>query len=292
MRFLQHTVSRPVAFSGVGLHTGLPVSARILPADAGTGIVFRRTDVGVDFPATVDNVSETAYATVLCTRGSRISTVEHFMAALFGMEIDNALVEVDGPELPILDGSALVVAQALSEAGARNQAAHRRFIRVLEIGKVRRNGSMIALSPSEELEILVTVDFPGTAIGKQWAKITLSPQAFLREIAPARTFVLREQIDALRAAGLAKGGTLENAIVVEGQTVHNAEGLRYPDEFARHKLLDFIGDIALLGAAVRGSFVAVRPGHTVNRDLAERLAYRQPSMETGFPETAATSLAT
>ena len=130
---------------------------------------------------------------------------------------------------------------------------------------------MVTLSPSTDLEILVTVDFPGTAIGRQWAKFSLSAGSFLREIAPSRTFVLREQIEALRQAGLARGGSLDNAIVVEGSTVHNTEGLRFPDEFARHKLLDFIGDIALLGRPLRGSFVAVRPGHTVNHVLARYL---------------------
>lgn len=272
MRDQQHTISRPVEFSGVGLHTGVPSSARILPAPTGTGIVFRRTDVGVDIPATVDHVVETAFATVLARGGTKLSTVEHFLSALYGMEIDNAIVEVDAPELPILDGSALEIAGAIDSAGASPQPSRRRFLRVYENDKIRKNGSLVTLSPSEELEILVTVDFPGTAIGRQWAKFTLSPGNFLREIAPSRTFVLRDQIEALRAAGLARGGSLDNAIVVEGGTVHNKEGLRFPDEFARHKLLDFLGDIALLGRPLRGSFVAVRPGHTVNHALTEYLA--------------------
>ncbi len=272
MRSYQHTLQREVGFSGVGLHTGVRATARILPAAPGTGIVFRRTDLGVDIPASVDHVVETSYATVIGAKGARISTIEHFLAALFAMEIDNAVVAVDGPELPILDGSALDVARALYDCGAVRQSARRTFLRVWENERIRKNGSLMTLSPSEDLEILVTVDFPGTAIGRQWAKFTLDPETFLRDIAPARTFVLREQIDALRAAGLAKGGTLDNAIVVEGDIVHNNEGLRFRNEFARHKLLDLIGDIALLGRPVRGAFVAVRPGHTVNRELTAHLA--------------------
>ncbi len=272
MQTYQHTLSQPVGFSGVGLHSGIPSTARILPAAPDTGIVFRRVDLGVDIPASVENVVETSYATVIASRGARVSTIEHFLAALYAMEIDNAVVEVDGPELPILDGSALEVARALYERGPVRQPARRKFLRVWENAKIRRNGSMVTLAPSEDFELLVTVDFPGTAIGRQWAKFTLDAESFLREIAPARTFVLREQIDALRAAGLAKGGSLDNAIVVEGDIVHNNEGLRFKNEFARHKLLDLIGDIALLRLPVRGSFVAVRPGHTVNRDLTAHLA--------------------
>jgi len=272
MREYQHTISQPVEFSGVGLHTGIPSSARILPAPSGTGIVFRRTDIGREIPATVDHVVETAFATVLGSGEARVSTVEHFMAALYGMEIDNAIVEVDAPELPILDGSAFGIARGLDFAGSSPQPARRRFLRVYDNDRIRHNGSLITLAPSTDLEILVTVDFPGTAIGRQWAKFTLAPGAFLREIAPSRTFVLRNQIEALKAAGLARGGSLDNAIVVDGATVHNTEGLRFPDEFARHKLLDFLGDIALLGRPLRGSFVAVRPGHTVNHALAEYLA--------------------
>ncbi|MGZ8428816.1 MAG: UDP-3-O-acyl-N-acetylglucosamine deacetylase [Candidatus Deferrimicrobiaceae bacterium] len=282
MQVFQHTVSGPLSFSGVGLHTGVRTSATILPAGPGNGIVFRRTDTGTVIPATVEHVTETAYATVLSAEGVKISTVEHFLAALYGMEVDNAVVEVDGPELPILDGSALGIAGAIASAGVAAQDVRRQFFRVWEHDRIRRNGSMVAVSPAEGLEILVTVDFPASAIGRQWASFTLTPGNFLKEIAPARTFVLREQIEELRAAGFAKGGSLDNAIVVEGDKVHNTEGLRFPDEFARHKLLDFLGDIALLGRPVRGSFLAVRPGHTVNHAVAKYLA---ATGYAGFPES-------
>lgn len=272
MRIYQRTLSTWVQFCGTGLHTGLPSFARILPAGPDTGIVFRRTDNGVTIRASVENVVETAFATVLAEGGEKISTVEHFMAALYGMEIDNAIVEVDGPELPILDGSALRVAEAIDFVGTVELPVRRRFLWVSKNEKIHRNGSVIAVAPSENLDVLVTVDFPGTLIGKQWLKFTLTPENFLKEIAPARTFVLREQIEALWARGLAKGGTLENAIVVEGDKVHNAEGLRFQDEFVRHKLLDLIGDLALVGRPVRGFLLAVRPGHTVNRCLTEYLA--------------------
>jgi UDP-3-O-[3-hydroxymyristoyl] N-acetylglucosamine deacetylase len=272
MKIYQRTLSTWVQFSGTGLHTGQPSVARILPAEPDTGIVFRRTDNCAEIRASVENVVETAYATVLSDGGEKISTVEHFLAALYGMEIDNAVVEVNGPELPILDGSALRVAEAIDFVGTVEAPARRRFLWVARNEKLHRNGSMVALAPSENLEILVTVDFPGTLIGKQWLKFTLTPENFLKEIAPARTFVLREQIDALWAAGLAKGGSLDNAIVVEGDTVLNEEGLRFPDEFVRHKLLDIIGDLALVGRPVRGFFLAVRPGHTMNRCLTEYLS--------------------
>ena len=272
MRIYQRTISTWVQFSGTGLHTGKPSFARILPAAPDTGIVFRRTDIGAEIRASVENVVETAYATVLASGDARISTVEHFMSALYGMEIDNAVVEVDGPELPILDGSARPIAEAIDFVGAVESPVRRRFVWVSGNEKLHRSGSTVAIAPSENLEVLVSVDFPGTLIGKQWLKFTMTPENFLKEIAPARTFVLREQIDSLWKAGLAKGGSLENAIVVEGNKVHNEEGLRFPDEFVRHKILDMIGDIALIGRPVRGFFFAVKPGHTVNRCLTEYLA--------------------
>lgn len=272
MKIYQQTISTWIQFSGIGLHTGMPSFARVMPATPDTGIVFRRTDTGAEIRACVENVVETAYATVLASGGARISTVEHFLAALFGMGVDNAVVEVDGPELPILDGSARQIAEAIQFVGTVESPARRRFLWISANEKLQRNGSIVALAPSENLDILATVDFPGTLIGKQWIKFSLTPENFMREIAPARTFVLREQIDALWKAGLAKGGSLENAIVVEGNKLHNPEGLRFPDEFVRHKLLDFIGDLALLGRPVRGFFLAVRPGHTVNRCLVEYLS--------------------
>lgn len=267
MRIYQRTLSTWVQFTGTGLHTGLPSFARILPAGPDTGIVFRRMDNGATIRASVENVVETAFATVLSEGGERISTVEHFMAALYGMEIDNAVIEVDGPELPILDGSALRIAEAIEFVGTVESPVRRRFLWVPRNEKLHRNGSVIAVAPSENIEILATIDYPGTLIGKQWLKFTLTPESFLKEIAPSRTFVLREQIEALWAMGLAKGGTLENAIVVEGNKVLNDEGMRFKDEFIRHKILDLIGDIALVGRPVRGFFLAIRPGHTVNRFL-------------------------
>lgn len=272
MRIYQRTLSTWVQFYGIALHSGKPAFARILPAGPDTGVVFRRTDTGTEVRASVENVVETAYATVLGCRGERISTVEHFLSALYGMEVDNAVVEVDGPELPILDGSALRIADAIDFVGTVESPVPRRYLWVSRNEKLRHNGSLVALAPSENLEILVTVDFPGTLIGKQWLKFRLTPETFLNEIAPARTFVLREQIDSLWATGLAKGGTLDNAIVVDGDKIHNGEGLRFPDEFVRHKLLDIIGDLALLGRPVRGFLLAVRPGHTMNRCLTEYLS--------------------
>jgi UDP-3-O-[3-hydroxymyristoyl] N-acetylglucosamine deacetylase len=277
----QQTLSTWVQFSGIGLHSGRPSFARILPADPDTGIVFRRTDTGAEVQACVKNVVETAYATVLGSGDSRVSTIEHFMAALWAMEVDNAIVEVNGPELPILDGSALQIAEAINFVGTVESNVQRRFMRVSGEEKIRQNGSMVAVSPAEGIDFLVTVDFPGTLIGRQWMKFSLTPESFMKEIAPARTFVLREQIEALWKAGLAKGGSLENAIVVEGEKLHNPEGLRFEDEFVRHKLLDLIGDLAILGRPIRGAFLAVRPGHTVNRCLVEYLSCLDGAEVTG-----------
>ena len=246
--------------------------AKILPAAPDTGIVFHRTDLAADIPACVGNVVETSYATVLASGAARLSTVEHFLSALCGMQVDNALVEVDGPEMPILDGSSLEIARAIAGAGYVEQPSRRRFVDVDVPRKLHRDGSMVALSTSADLEILATINFPAAAIGKQWLRFTLTPEKYLSEIAPARTFVLRHQVEALRAAGLARGGSLENAIVVEDGIVHNPGGLRFPDEFVRHKMLDFLGDIALVGRPVRGFFLAVRPGHTINRELVELLS--------------------
>jgi len=271
MKNCQRTISTWVQFSGTGLHGGLPSFARILPAPPDTGIVFRRTDIGADIPACVENVV-TAYATVLSAGGARISTVEHFLAALYGMGVDNAVVEVNGPELPILDGSALRVAEAIDFVGTEESSVPRRFLVVSGNEKFHSNGSMVAATPSDGLEILASIDFPGTVIGKQWMKLALTPAVFLKEIAPARTFVLRQQIEDLWAKGLARGGSLENAIVVEGDRIHNEEGLRFKDEFVRHKILDLIGDLALVGRPVHGFFLAVRPGHTVNRAFVEYLS--------------------
>lgn len=274
MNLHQHTVAGPVTFTGIGLHTGKPSRATILPASPDSGIAFRIAGTGTVIPATVDYVIETAYATVLSRGGDRIATVEHVLAGLYGMEVDNALVEVDGPELPILDGSALPIAAAIRARGLVEQHARRRFLHVPERERIRCNGSFIMAdpSPSDDLVVLMMIDFPDTVIGRQWLRFTLDADTFLDEIAPARTFVLRHQIEDLWRAGLARGGSLDNAIVVEGYSVHNTEGLRFRDEFVRHKILDFLGDMALLGRPVCGSFLAVRPGHTVNRCLTERLS--------------------
>jgi UDP-3-O-[3-hydroxymyristoyl] N-acetylglucosamine deacetylase len=283
----QRTVAGEARFSGIGLHSGLATIAKIVPAPVDSGITFRRTDLCVDIPATVENVVETSYATVLAVRGGRISTVEHFLSALYGMQIDNALIEVDGPEMPILDGSSLEIARAIDMAGWSAQDSPRRFLTLDKTEELRLNGSTVTLAPSPELGMRVAIDFPAAAIGRQRYGFRLTPMKYLSEIAPARTFVLREQIDALRAAGLARGGSLENAVVVEGAVVHNDEGLRFPDEFVRHKVLDFLGDIALVGRPVRGFFLADRPGHTMNRLLVEHLkkaaGHDVPEVPVGVP---------
>jgi UDP-3-O-[3-hydroxymyristoyl] N-acetylglucosamine deacetylase len=280
----QHTLKASIGCVGVGLHSGQRVTLTFHPAGVDHGIVFRRTDLGVDIPARFDHVVETRLATVLgAPGGATIGTVEHVVAALAGCGIDNALVELDGPEPPILDGSAAPFVFLLGCAGRTEQSAPRAMIEVRRTVRVSDGDAFVELRPdpgSGGLEMALSVDFTAVAIGRQALSLRLSPESFRNELARARTFAMAEEIEQLRAAGLAQGGSLENAVVVEQARVLNPAGLRMPDEFARHKLLDAVGDLALAGAPLCGRFVAHRSGHTLNNRLlralfADRSAWRE-----------------
>ncbi len=274
----QHTLKAPIGCVGTGLHSGRRVSLTLHPAPAGHGIVFRRTDLGRDVPARFDHVADARLATTLALPQApevRVGTVEHLMAALAGMGIDNALVSVDGPELPILDGSAAHFVFLIDCAGIVEQDLPRETIVVRRPVRVADGDGFAELRPtgaahgrgSFALDMALSIDFAAPAIGRQEIALRLSPDSFRRELARARTFGLAEDIAALHAAGLARGGNLENAVVVDGDRVLNPGGLRMDQEFARHKLLDAVGDLALAGSAIAGRFVAHRSGHALNNAL-------------------------
>lgn len=279
----QHTLKAPISCVGTGLHSGKRVSMTLRPAPANDGIAFRRTDLCRDIPARFDSVVDTRLSTVLGNGGARVATVEHVMAALAGCGIDNAMIELDGPEPPILDGSAAPFVFLLDCAGSIEQDAPRSAIEIRRTVRVTDGDAFAELRPGTAgLDMALSIDFAAAAIGRQALSLHLNTTSFRQELARARTFTLAEEIDQLRAAGLAQGGSLDNAVVVHQARVLNPAGLRMPDEFARHKLLDAVGDLALAGAPLIGRFVAHRSGHTLNNRLlramfADRSAWREIS---------------
>jgi UDP-3-O-[3-hydroxymyristoyl] N-acetylglucosamine deacetylase len=251
----QRTLRGPAACTGVGLHTGAKVTLRLLPARPDSGVVFVRTDL-TDKPAIVaraEHVVDTALATTLGCGDVRVHTVEHLMAALAGLGIDNARVELDGPEVPIMDGSATAFIAAILEAGIRVQEQPKSFLVIRRPIVVEDGEKRAALVPGRGFKVDCTIDFSHPLIHDQAVSISFSDRAFLREVAPARTFGFLRDVDKLKAHGLAKGGSLDNAIVVDDFSILNPEGLRFPDEFVRHKVLDALGDISLLGMPVLGT---------------------------------------
>jgi len=264
--------------AGIGVHSGSHVRMVLSPAPADTGIVFVRSDVrGADnvIRAHADSVAETRNATTIANKaGVEIATIEHLMSACAGLGVDNLIVEVDGPEVPILDGSSAPFVQVLLNAGLKQQNAPQRFIRILEAIEVRMGAKSAALMPSDNFEGLdldVTIRFADAAIGVQRRSVQLTPDAFLSDIADARTFGFMSDVDAMRAAGLGRGASMDNTLVVDAGRVVNPEGLRFDDEFVRHKLLDAIGDLSLAGAPICGRFVADQPGHALNARLVRAL---------------------
>jgi UDP-3-O-[3-hydroxymyristoyl] N-acetylglucosamine deacetylase len=261
------------------LHSGRRVGIRLVPAAPGRGIVFQRTDLGREIPARWDHVADTRLCTVLSLPGEPgvcVGTVEHLMAALAAAEIDDVVVEVDAAELPILDGSAAPFAFLVQSAGASVQAGERLAVEILREVRVAQGEAFAELRPHRNsgaagLDLSLTIDFASAAIGRQSLGLRLTPEGFLAELAAARTFTLASEVEALRKAGLGKGGSLDNAIVVDERRVLNPEGLRWPDEFVRHKLLDVIGDLALAGAPLVGCFAGNRTGHGLNNKLLRAL---------------------
>jgi UDP-3-O-[3-hydroxymyristoyl] N-acetylglucosamine deacetylase len=273
---------------GAGLHSGHRVNLGLHPAPIGAGIVFRRTDLGIDIQATWDNVHDTRLCTMLALPGrpeARIGTVEHLMAALYATGVDNAVITLDGPEVPVLDGSSAPFVFLIDCAGTTEQTASRQVIEVLHRVRVEDRQGYAELRPyAHGLDLSLSIDFAAEAIGRQAYSISLSDQSFRRSLSQARTFTQLHEIEAMKAAGLARGGSLANAIVVDGARVLNPEGLRMPEEFVRHKLLDAVGDLALCGAQLHARFTGHRSGHAMNNRLlralfADATAWRLVSAE-------------
>ena len=271
----QRTMKQTALCQGVGLHSGEPSSLTLHPSPVNSGICFKRTDVDPEkgiIPARWDRVIDTRLCTVLGNEhGVRLSTVEHLMAALSGCGVDNVLIEIDGPEVPIMDGSSGPFVKLIEEAGLVEQDAPRRIIRILKTVEVQNGDSRAVLRPAESCSLDMGIDFEGTAVDKQSLSMGFVNGAFSKELAQARTFGFLHEVEAMQAAGLAKGGSLDNAIVVDGGTIMNEDGLRFDDEFVRHKILDAVGDLYLAGALIVGSFSGARSGHAINNRLLHAL---------------------
>jgi UDP-3-O-[3-hydroxymyristoyl] N-acetylglucosamine deacetylase len=267
----QRTVAKRVSCTGIGLHSGAPVTLTLAPAPADAGIAFVRMDLGVEIPARHDLVVDTRLSTSLAVGQARVSTVEHVLSALHGMGIDNCRVEIDGPEIPILDGSAAPFVALIDQAGLKVQKAARHFVVITQPVEVRDGDKLARLEPAEGFSVSFTADFGHPLITNQGFQVTVSDRTFEREVARARTFCFRKDIELMQSMGLARGGSLENAIVVDEYSILNPEGLRWPDEFARHKVLDAIGDLALLGRPLLGALTAVKSGHALNQALVKRV---------------------
>ncbi len=267
---LEQTISEPLAFSGVGLHSGAPVNMRLLPAPAGSGIVFRRTDLdNFEIAAIGRNVAKVSYATSLMRQGVLISTTEHLLSALIGMRVDNVIVEIDNLELPILDGSAMPYVEAFLKLGIHTQRRRREYIRVRHPVVVREGDKFIGVYPGSGYRIQYTIDFPAP-IGRQSTCVDLASGNYGADIAPARTFGYKADEQRLRDMGLIRGAGPENAIILDKNGPVNGP-LRFPDEYVRHKVLDLIGDLALAGRRIEGHVVAQRAGHAMHTALVSRL---------------------
>ncbi len=267
----EQTIRAPATCAGVGLHSGAPVTLRILPAPAGTGIVFRRTDLdGFEIEASGRNVARVSYATSLMKKGVLISTTEHLLSAFIGAGIDNAIVELDNLELPILDGSARPFVEMIQKAGIRRQRKIRTYLRIVREVELREGDKFIAVYPANTYSVSYSINFPHPQIGRQTFCVQLTNGSYLREIAPARTFGFMHEAEAMRQQGLIRGASIENAIVLSRDVVLNPP-LRFVDEFVRHKVLDLIGDLALIGKQVLGAVVADRAGHAMHTALVSRI---------------------
>ena len=275
----EQTIRSSAECKGVGLHSGAPVHLKILPAASGTGIVFRRTDLdGFELEAVSRNVARVSYATSLMKKGVLISTTEHLLSALVGMGIDNAIVELDNLELPILDGSAQPFVDLIRRAGVRKQRRPRSFLKVLRPLELREGSKFIGIYPSERYIVSYTIDFPHRLIGRETRTLELTNGHYLAEIASARTFGFLHEAEVMRQQGLIRGASEENAIVLTRDELVNPP-LRYPDEFVRHKIQDLIGDLALVGRRILGNVVADRAGHAMHTALVSRLLRDQASWE-------------
>lgn len=274
---MQHTIAHPAVCAGVGVHSGEKSRLVLKPAPIGTGIVFTRTDMDTSdnqVQAHASQVSDTQLGTTLTNAsGVSVAVVEHLMAALAGLGIDNLFIDIDGPEVPIMDGSSAVYCELLLRAGLKAQAAPRRRIRILETIEIVDGPKRATLSPSRDsvLTLRARIEYDDAVIGVQQMALRMAPGMFARDLAFARTYGFARDVEMLKSMGLARGGSLDNAVVVEDGGIMNPEGLRAEDEFVRHKMLDAVGDLMLAGAPIAGNYEAVQPGHALNNALVRKL---------------------
>lgn len=272
----QHTIAKPITCEGIGIHTGKIARVEICPADPDTGIVFERTDLQ-DKDNVVHAVRSFVTDSTRCTtlanaQGASVKTVEHLLAALYATGIDNAVIKINAPEVPILDGSADKWCTLISEAGRQRQEKPQKTLRILKPVTVRDGKRWLSIEPSDDLVVDIKIDYPHQAVGEQQASFDTAKDDFTRTIARAKTFVFQDEIDALKKGGLGNGGTLENTIVLGDNGVMNPEILSYPDnELARHKVLDIIGDVSLAGMPVAGKITGSAPGHALTHELMSAL---------------------
>jgi len=266
------TLAQPVEAEGTGLHSGVPVSLRILPAPAGTGVVFLRTDLErFSIPASWEHVARVSYATSLMRQGVLVSTTEHLLSVFYSMGVDNAYVEIDNLEVPILDGSGMPFVELIRRAGLKSLRRPRRYLRIRQEVSVQDGGKRISILPADSFRLTCDVFFHHPLVGRQQLDLEVTPESYAAEIAPARTFGFAHELDRMRDMGLIRGASLANAVCFNHTTVLNPEGLRLPDECCRHKALDLIGDLALLGKPLLGHVVAERAGHAMHFALVQRL---------------------
>lgn len=290
----QHTLNEPIAFSGIGLHTGCTVSMTLHPAPPGTGVMFRRTDLdGFPVEARSANVANVNYATTLMKKGVLVSTVEHLMSAFYGLGVDNAFADLDNLEVPILDGSAWPYVERIVEVGLFEQDAPRQILRIRREVHHELGDKTITAHPGEGLQVTYGIDFAHPLIGRQELTCLLGEEYYRRELAHCRTFGFLKEISALKENGLIKGGSLDNAVVLTDDGVLNPEGLRRPDEFIRHKVMDFLGDVSLLGWPVEGEFRVFKGGHGLHAALVRHILADPAnySLETPFESRTATIVA-
>lgn len=265
------TIRRETECTGIGLHSGKRVNLTLRPAPVGHGVVFRRSDLGgAEVPAKRENLAAIDYATTLSRNGASVSTTEHILSAVYALGVDNLIVELDGPELPIMDGSAAPFVYLLHEAGIKEQSERRRYLRIRKPVFVGQDDKSMALYPADDFRISYTIRFHHPMVGYQTGTFDLDPERYASEVAPARTFCFLKDVEALRKKGLALGGSLDNAVVLDDVSILN-EKLRFDDEFVRHKVLDAIGDLALIGMPILGHVVAYRAGHALHSQLVARL---------------------
>jgi len=279
----QRTLKNAIRATGVGLHTGEKIYLTLRPAPVGTGIVFRRVDLAapVDIKADPDHVTDTRMSTTIESQGVKVSTVEHLMAALAGLGIDNAYVDVTAPEVPIMDGSAGPFVFLLQSAGIEEQVAAKQFIRIKKPVRIQEDDKWVQFEPWDGFKVSFSIDFDHPSLRKstQTACVDFSTTSFVKEVSRARTFGFMRDLEMLRAAGLARGGGLDNAIVMDNYRVLNEDGLRYEDEFVKHKVLDAIGDLYLLGHPLIGAFSAHKSGHALNNRILRTLMADQDAWE-------------